>query len=126
MQFISEQIKGHGRGKQMGVPTINLAVPKEFNVEDGVYACKLIIEGIKYNGALHVGPVPTFNETVRTIEIYVLDIPAEDFPETYGKPITVDVVKKIREIMSFTTVEDLVKRIVQDVSEIKKILNDNG
>lgn len=125
MNFESTQIKGRGRGKQMGVPTINLKVPEDFNIADGVYACLATIESMSYKGALHIGPVPTFEETERTIEIYILDVDSESFPNVMGKKIGVIVKKKIRDVEKFNSPELLIKRIVADVSEIRQVLSDS-
>ena len=46
----------------MGFPTINLAIPKGFSVENGVYAVKVRLGAELYNGALHYGPIPVFGE----------------------------------------------------------------
>ena len=62
MQFESTHIKGKGRGKPMGFPTINLKIPENFELKDGIYAAKVVIENITFVGALHYGPVPTFSE----------------------------------------------------------------
>jgi len=62
MKFESTQTKGKGRGKLMGFPTINLKIPANFELEDGIYAAKVNIENKVFVGALHYGPVPTFNE----------------------------------------------------------------
>lgn len=37
--FTANVIKGKGRGKELGFPTINLAVPENFNLKPGIYAC---------------------------------------------------------------------------------------
>jgi len=44
MKFKSRHIKGKGRGKKMGFPTINLKIPSNFKLEDGIYAAKVFIE----------------------------------------------------------------------------------
>jgi len=122
MHFVSTQIKGKGRGRNMGVPTVNLKVPENFQVQDGVYACMVGIDGTDYKGALHIGPVPTFHEKDRTIEVYILNAIVTTFPETHDKPIRVDVRERIRDVETFKTPEALVERIAKDVQEINKIL----
>ena len=44
MQFESTHISGKGRGKPMGFPTINLKIPENFKLKNGVYAVKVSIE----------------------------------------------------------------------------------
>lgn len=122
MRFISKQIKGHGRGKKIGVPTINLEIPEGLIVEDGVYASTVVIDDRKFMGALHIGPVPTFGQKQKSIEVYIIDADKDTFPQTEGKAIAVEVVKRIRSIENFPSTEKLVERIIKDVEEIKEAL----
>ena len=58
--YTSKVIKGRGRGREIGYPTLNLGIPRNFSVRQGVFAGWVIIDGHQYPGAFHFGPVPTF------------------------------------------------------------------
>lgn len=122
MQFTSFHIKGKGRGKGIGFPTINLKIPENFELKDGVYAVILSIEDTLYKGAMHYGPIPVYNETEASLEIFLLDVNFQDFPEIDNKEIEVDVKKFIREIRSFPDPTALAQQIEKDVEEIRKVL----
>jgi len=103
MLFSSRQIKGEGRGKKIGWPTINLIIPDDLVIDDGVYAAWVVIDHKTFKGALHYGPIPTFNEKEKTLEVYLLDVDDDNVPVILDKVIEVDVVLKLRDIKTFDT-----------------------
>jgi riboflavin kinase / FMN adenylyltransferase len=123
MIFTSRHIKGAGRGKGMGYPTINLAIPADFVLDYGVYAAWVDISGKTYKGALHYGSTPTFDQKADTLEVYLLDVDDEDFPETEGVGIVVDIVTYLRDIQRFPDVDSLVEQIGKDVERVRSVLS---
>lgn len=122
MKFNSTQVKGRGRGRLLGYPTINLEIPKNFQLKDGIYAVKVFIEGQEFAGALHFGPIPTFNENEKTLEVFLI-IKPESLPETENKDIEIEIVKFLRDVLNFPNQEDLIKQIGEDVLKTRLILN---
>lgn len=128
MKFESTHIKGKGRGKPMGFPTINLKIPENFELKDGIYAAKVMVESMTFKGALHYGPVPTFAEQEKSLEVFLIEVTNEDLI-SYGmenlddKLITVEIIKYLRPIIKFSLVEDLVKQIEKDVKNINGVFN---
>ena len=126
MKFTSTQIKGKGRGKPMGFPTINLKIPDGFELKDGIYAAKVNIEKKVFKGALHYGPVPTFSEEEKSLEVYLIEVTNEDlinygFENLDGKLIKIEIIKYLRKIIKFKMVEELVKQIEEDVKNIQEL-----
>ncbi|MDO9028723.1 MAG: riboflavin kinase [Candidatus Roizmanbacteria bacterium] len=126
MKFESIHIKGKGRGKPMGFPTINLKIPANFILKDGIYAAKVNIENKVFVGALHYGPVPTFKEQEKSLEVYLIGL--NDYKLTNyrlmnldEKIIKVEIVKYLREIIKFNSKKELIKQIDEDVKEIQKL-----
>ncbi len=122
MLIKSHHIKGIGRGKEIGFPTLNLFVPEDILLDDGIYSSWVIIDGASYKGALHFGSVPTFNQKEKSMEVYLIDITDDNFPDTKGKIIEIDVVDRLRDIKRFIESEDLTEQIAQDVAKIKSML----
>ena len=126
MQFESTHIHGKGRGKPMGFPTVNLKIPENFELKDGIYSSKITIEKNIFKGALHFGPTPTFSEQEKSLEVYLIGV-LESELEKYGlinlddKIIKVEILKFLRPVMKFRLVEDLVKQIEEDVKQIKEL-----
>ncbi len=106
----------------MGFPTINLAIPEGFDLADGIYAVKVTIGGRRYRGALHFGPIPTFAENEKSLEVFLLDAHDSLAGDTEGD-ITVETVKYIRPVTKFDTAQKLAAQIKNDVDTIAKILS---
>lgn len=122
MKFKSHQVKGKGRGKLLGFPTINLETPENFKLKDGIYAVRVYIDGSSFIGALHYGPIPTFNETEKTLEVFLIDIDPKNLPEQISE-LEIEIIKYLRPVMSFGNPEELAEQIGKDVEETKQILN---
>lgn len=121
MKFKSFHIKGKGRGKGMGFPTINLKIPEDFTLKDGVYASKVSIDNNTFLGALHFGPVMTFNEWDKTLEIHLIDLVDDKLNSLDKKTIKVEIIKYLRPVMKFNSEKALVNQIVKDVGQIKAL-----
>lgn len=122
MIFSSKQIKGEGRGHKIGFPTINLAVPSDLVLDDGIYAVWTVIDNKTYKGALHYGSIPTFNQKEKTLEVHLLDVNDDNIADTADAPIEIDVVSYLREVRKFTSVEDLTLQIDRDIKNVRAIL----
>lgn len=118
----SKQIKGKGRGHQVGFPTINLSIPEGLVLDDGVYAVWVTIQHVVYKGALHYGSIPTFHQKEKTMEVHLLDITDDTVPETENLPIEIDIVEYLREVKKFDSAEDLAMGIDQDIKNVRGIL----
>ncbi len=111
-----------GRGKEIGFPTINMQVPIDFDMEPGVYASWVTIDNRVYKGALHYGPIPTFNQNNNSLEVHLIDISDENVPDSFGKDIEIDIVEYIRDVKKFFEVGDLNEAIARDIERVKIIL----
>ena len=126
MKFESTHIKGKGRGKPMGFPTINLKIPDGFELKDGIYAAKVNIEKKVFKGALHYGPVPTFSEEEKSLEVYLIEVTNDDLI-SYGlenlaeKIIKIEIIKYLRPVIKFNSKEKLARQIDNDVNLIKSL-----
>ena len=112
--FVSGEVyAGHGRGKQLGFPTANIAYPEnKVLVAPGVYGVEAEIDGTVYKGVANCGPRPTFGEDSYTLEVYFEGL-SEDL---YGKTFTVRFLNYIRGIRKFATAEELAAQIAVDAT----------
>lgn len=122
MTIISHKVKGKGRGKQMGFPTINLEIPEDFVARDGIYATYITVNGRMYQGAMHYGPVPTFEQDKKSLEVFLLDTDDIANEDIVGKDIKVDFVQYVRPVMKFDNVQTLLSQIALDVKTIRGML----
>ncbi|QQR55235.1 riboflavin kinase [Candidatus Peregrinibacteria bacterium] len=118
MQLIGEIVHGAGRGAAMGFPTLN--VEGNFSgLEHGVYAVWVTLKKGRFKGAMSFGPQPTFKDAQVRVEVFLLDFEGE----VYGEQATVEVVKKIRELQTFESVEALKLHIQKDVEKVRSVLD---
>jgi len=111
-------VPGHNRGKGLGFPTANLQTDKELIPHFGVYAVKVKIDDVVYDGACNIGDNPTFSDSRTSIEVFIFDY--EGY--LYGKEIRLFFVDRIRDEKKFVDVAALQKAIAHDVERCREIL----
>lgn len=113
-------VHGFHRGNDLlGFPTANLRMPDARVLPaDGVYATKTRIEGKCYPSVTNIGTNPTFGNSEKTIETFIIDFDEE----IYGKSFTLEWVKYIRGEVKFDSVDALKAQIESDIEAAKKIL----
>lgn len=116
-----EVVHGEGRGRTIGVPTANVAVPPGRALPaDGVYACWATPEGEgRAPAVVNVGWRPTFDGTSRTVEAHLL---VDGAPDLYGRSLALAFVARIRGEERFDGVESLRARIAHDIEEARTVL----
>lgn len=112
-------ISGEGRGKTMGYPTANLAVPKvKLLPQNGVYKGYVSLDGTRYTCGIYIGTKPTFNGKNKQVEVFLVDYDGN----LYGKQLALYVTGFVRPEMTFNTTEALKNQIRNDLNEILKII----
>jgi riboflavin kinase / FMN adenylyltransferase len=112
-------IKGKGRGRRMGFPTLNLESKHETFPPKGVYAVMARANNRRLKGVLHLGPRPTFNEGALSIELHLL----KNHNAINFKELEIFWVRFIREVMKFKSQAYLAQQIQRDTSKAKIILS---
>lgn len=115
-------VEGKQLGRKLGFPTANIEASDKHKIIPGygVYAVKVELSNVIYNGMLNIGTRPTFNKNAdnRSIEVNIFD-----FEENvYGKEITLEFIKKIRDEQKFSNIEMLVNQLVKDKISALSIL----
>ena len=111
-------IKGIKLGSKIGFPTANLQLNNDLYLPKfGVYEISCIVNENLFKGILNIGITPTvLNSKKVKIEAHLFN-----FNENiYGKNITIQLKKFIREEIKFNSLDDLIKQINIDISSIKK------
>lgn len=113
-------VRGAQRGREMGFPTANVnTAPHTAIPADGVYAGWLVVNGDPLPAAISVGTNPTFDGTERTVEAYAI---GRTDLELYGEYVAVDFLARLRGQERFDSMEELIKRMNQDVDEAQRLL----
>ncbi|MBC7341295.1 MAG: bifunctional riboflavin kinase/FAD synthetase [Clostridia bacterium] len=112
-------IRGQGLGHQLGFPTANIELwPNLLLPRYGVYATRVKVRSLWYRGLTNIGLRPTFGGSkVPTVETYLLDF-QEDI---YGEFIRLELEKYIRPEIRFSTPEQLLEQISQDVTLARQL-----
>lgn len=111
-------VHGKKRGKiSLGYPTANLSFAEDQAIlAIGVYETRVELDGKTYVGATSVGRNPTFGENPLTVETYILD-----FDKTiYGKTIRLKFMRRLREEMTFNSLDALIHQMDEDVKRIRE------
>ncbi|HEV8536550.1 MAG TPA: bifunctional riboflavin kinase/FAD synthetase [Candidatus Limnocylindria bacterium] len=113
-------VHGAKRGRALGFPTINLALPKERLLpRDGIYAMWAEMGEGRFKAAASLGVRPTFGGGERVLEAYLLDFTGE----VYGEEVEVTFVKRLRDELAFASPAELSAQIARDVEETKRALS---
>lgn len=116
-------VTGAGRGAGMGIPTANLDIDPEHAIPlDGVYATRAYIDGRSYHSMTNIGRNPTFGNSERVVEVYIIDYSGD----LYGREVRIDIVERLRGEERFSSAEELKKQIAEDVKKGKAILDARG
>lgn len=111
-------VSGLQNGRKMGFPTANIDYNMKMIVPpDGVYAGIATIENKKYKCVINIGNNPTFNAVKKTIEAHILDFNND----IYGEKLKIELVKRLRDEMKFTSIDDLKKQISQDTENARNL-----
>ena len=115
-------VGGDGRGRTIGYPTLNIAMPdhRKLLPPDGVYA--VIVESPlgSFAGMMHQGPRPTFDDDTRSVEVHLLDFNGD----LYGARVKVSWVAYIRGVRRFASPEQLKAQLDNDLDDAENALTE--
>ena len=116
-------IRGDGRGRKLGFPTANLFVPMNGKLipPSGVYAVRGCLRRGVFDGALHIGPRPTFTGSQPTIELHLLEFDGD----IYGEELRVEFVRRLRDVRPFDSASALVEQLKMDVEATRRALKED-
>jgi riboflavin kinase/FMN adenylyltransferase len=113
-------VRGDGRGRQLGYPTANLQLSSNRKMipQDGIYFAKVEIDTTVYSCMVSIGVRPTFfSHGQRTIEAHLLDFDGD----LYGKEITLQFLKHLREERKFESAALLIEQMNKDKEESRRL-----
>ena len=119
VSIMGKVARGDQRGKKLGFPTANIHPQNSVVPPIGVYAAYVVIDRKRFRGMANVGRRPSFKKNNNiNVEVHIFD-----FQKTlYGKEITVEFVKKIRNEKVFDLSEQLIAQLKRDEIKSRVIL----
>ena len=129
-QVTGQVVAGAQRGRSIGFPTANLAVPEgRLLPANGVYATWAhldddpLMRGRRLASVTNVGVRPSFDNGQRTVEAHLLDFDGD----LYGRPLTLQFAARLRPEQRFPSVDALIAQIGQDAAAARRLLlEDHG
>jgi len=116
-------VEGDRRGRDLGFPTANVAVPEEICLPAaGIYAGTFTgADGVARPTAISLGHRPTFytDQPYLLLEAYLLDFSGD----LYGQTASVGFVQRIRSEERFDSVEALIAAMHRDVEATRRVLD---
>ena len=118
-QICGRVVHGKKRGRKLGFPTANIKLETNYALPpEGVYAAKVYFDNQEYIGAANLGYNPTFNNQNISFEIYILDFDGD----LYNKRLCVDLMKFLRGEKDFSSKNELIKQMEEDVLYTRELL----
>jgi riboflavin kinase/FMN adenylyltransferase len=106
-------VAGDARGGTLGFPTANLSVDPELLVPGfGIYAGAVG----EHRAATSIGLNPHYGGSERRIEAFLLDFEGD----LYGKPLRLELWKRLRDERAFESEAELIKQIAVDVAATRE------
>ena len=118
MMYGGEVVAGKGRGTRIGFPTLNFKIPEQFPYRYGIYAGWVVAGNERYRAVFHYGPIPTFHEEATSLEALLLDGALLQ----KSSVISFELIKNLREVKMFGTVDALAEQIRKDMDEARRVL----
>jgi len=130
-KLIGPVVRGWGRGRKLGFPTLNMQKPQQVIPAEGVYAGfveiadgeqQLLQERRRLAAVFSIGQARTFgDEHPLLIEAHVL---TGDLGDMTGKWMAMDFMERLRSQHKFSTPQELVAQIQKDCETARQVLED--
>jgi riboflavin kinase/FMN adenylyltransferase len=113
-------VPGAQRGRDLGYPTLNVALlsARKLLPPEGVYAVRAQTVRGSFSGMMNLGSRPTFGEFDRTLEVHLFDASGD----WYGEAVSVELIRRLRNTVRFTSVDALVAQLGVDAAEARLAL----
>ena len=105
-----EVVRGDRRGRTIGFPTANIALPPEKALPLGVFAVRVETSRGEFGGMANVGPRPSYPDAPPSLEVYLFDFDGD----LYGQTLRVSFEHFLRSQRRFSGLDDLKAQLARD------------
>lgn len=110
-------IHGNKLGRELGIPTANIALRDERELRFGVYATVVEHGGHLLAGAASWGTRPHFDDGAPLLEVHLLDFRGD----LYDLELTVEFIAFIRAERAFSSVDAMMREIERDIARTRQL-----
>lgn len=111
-------VRGAGRGREIGIPTANVATSNELTPPTGVYATFVTVDGVVHPAVTNIGMRPTFGDVDKpVIEAHLLDVDRD----LYESTVRLSFVQRLRDERAFPDVDALRAQIDADCRTARRL-----
>ena len=105
-------VHGNAVGRTIDFPTANihLDAPMKAMPKEGVYAVWVDLDGVRYRAMANWGARPTLGDDSPSLEVHLLDFSGD----LYGRSVRISFVSRIRNIVYFSSLDDLSNQLQDD------------
>lgn len=114
----AEVIHGEKRGRTIGFPTANLALPQDLELAFGIYAVRATTPAGRFGGVANYGRRPTFDNGRALLEVHLFDFSGD----LYGAAMEVEFLAYLRPELKFDGINALVAQIRADAHQAREVL----
>ena len=118
--YVVAGIVAHGQrlGRELGVPTANLALEPTNRLAFGVYAVRAAAGGKVFGGVASFGVRPTVNSGAPLLEVHLFDFSGD----LYGQQMEVAFLARLREERKFASLDALKAQMAQDLAGARAVV----
>lgn len=105
-------VEGINLGKSIGFPTANILISEPYKLlpKNGVYICRIEVEGKSYDGMLNIGFNPTISGKGWSFEVNIFDFNRD----IYNQKVRVEFIHRIRDEKKFENLDSLKNQLKSD------------
>ena len=113
---------GDKRGRKIGFPTANVLLKRRVSPVAGVYVVKVNTNNEIFYGVANIGSRPTVAGIRQQLEVHIFNFN----DDIYGQSIEVVMLKKLRNEIKFSSLDQLTEQIGKDSEEARNYLISNS
>lgn len=115
-RVVGKVVSGRGDGRRIRVPTANVVPPAEAAVPPaGVYACRVVVDGVEYPAGVSVGRPPSFPGAEEAVEAHLIGYEGD----LYDRTLRVEFLDRLRDQRPFASVDELAAAIAEDLEQVR-------
>ena len=115
-------VHGDKRGRELGFPTANLRLDPSCGLKHGIYAVRVGVGDMRYDGVASFGVRPMFDDGAPLLEVFLFDFDGD----LYGRTIDVAFIGWIRHEQKFESIEALKRHMTTDAAQARDALKRAG